>query len=37
MYKDLKELDGILSKNDELGNMASKVLSAASRTKKKKL
>ena len=37
VYRDLKELEGILAKNDsELGNLASKMLGAASRTKKKK-
>ena len=37
VYKDLKELEGILAQNDsELGNLASKMLGAASRSKKKK-
>jgi hypothetical protein len=37
VYRDLKELEGILAKNDsELGNLASKMLGAAGRTKKKK-
>jgi hypothetical protein len=37
VYRDLKELEGILAKNDsELGNLASKMLGAASRSKKKK-